>query len=294
VWRPDTVDRISLNHIKLTGIVHPKPRPPRRVAHRLLLAAWLCAGVALAGCGAAPESPAPRGKVRVAAAADLNAAFPDLIARFGASHDVDVSVSYGSSGNFYAQLLNQAPFDMFLSADVSYPNRLAESGLTLPQSEFTYAIGRIVVWAPGSSALDVENEGLQVLTQASIKHVAIANPEHAPYGRAAVAAMQSAGVYDRVKPKLVVGENVAQTMQFVQSGAAEVGIVALSLALAPNVNDKGRRFDIPASTYPRLEQGGTILKAAADVDAARAFRGFLLSADGQAILKQYGFSHPDR
>lgn len=230
----------------------------------------------------------------MAAAADLNAAFPDLITRFGASHDVDLSVSYGSSGNFYAQLLNEAPFDMFLSADVSYPNRLAERGLTQPQSEFTYAIGRIIVWAPASSTLDVEHEGLQVLTQASIKHVAIANPEHAPYGRAAVAAMQSAGVYDRVKPKLVVGENIAQTMQFVQSGAAEVGIVALSLALAPNVNDKGRRFDIPASTYPRLEQGGTILKAAADVDAARAFRGFLLSADGQAILKQYGFSLPDR
>ena len=106
--------------------------------------------------------------------------------------------------------------------------------------------------------------------------------------------MQSAGVYDRVRPKLVVGENVAQTMQFVQSGAADVGIVALSLALAPNVKGKGRLFEIPASTYPRLEQGGTILKWAADVDAARAFRGFLLSADGQAILKQYGFSLPDR
>jgi len=283
-----------LNHIKLTGIVHVKRRSSPFAARRLLVALCLCAGVVLSGCRAEPEAPARRGKVRVAAAADLNAAFPDLIMRFGASHDVDVSVSYGSSGNFYAQLINEAPFDMFLSADVSYPNQLAARGLTLPQSEFTYAIGRIVVWAPASSTLDVEHEGLQVLTQASIKHVAIANPEHAPYGRAAVAAMQSAGVYDRVKPKLVVGENIAQTMQFVQSGAAEVGIVALSLVLAPNVDNKGRRFDIPASTYPRLEQGGTILKAAADVDAARAFRGFLLSADGQAILKQYGFSLPSR
>ena len=283
-----------MNHIKLTGIVHVKRRSSPFAARRLLVALCLCAGVVLSGCRAEPEAPARRGKVRVAAAADLNAAFPDLIMRFGASHDVDVSVSYGSSGNFYAQLINEAPFDMFLSADVSYPNQLAARGLTLPQSEFTYAIGRIVVWAPASSTLDVEHEGLQVLTQASIKHVAIANPEHAPYGRAAVAAMQSAGVYDRVKPKLVVGENIAQTMQFVQSGAAEVGIVALSLVLAPNVDDKGRRFDIPASTYPRLEQGGTILKAAADVDAARAFRGFLLSADGQAILKQYGFSLPSR
>jgi len=106
--------------------------------------------------------------------------------------------------------------------------------------------------------------------------------------------MQSAGIYDRVKPKLVVGENIAQTLQFVQSGAAEVGIVALSLALAPNVRGKGKMFEIPAGTYPRLQQGGTILKNAADVDAARAFRGFLLSADGQAILTQYGFAPPDR
>ncbi len=106
--------------------------------------------------------------------------------------------------------------------------------------------------------------------------------------------MQAAGVYDRVRAKLVIGENIAQTMQFVQSGAADVGIVALSLAFAPNVKGKGRLFQIPPGTYPRLEQGGTILKGAADVDAARALRGFLLSADGQAILKQYGFSSPDR
>lgn len=237
-----------------------------------------------------PESPAPRGRVRVAAAADLNGALSDLIARFGGSHDVDVSVSYGSSGTFYAQLLNQAPFDLFLSADVGYPNQLAARGLTLAQSEFTYAIGRLALWAPASSPLDVEREGLQALTQTSVAHIAIANPAHAPYGRAAVAAMQSAGVYDRAQPKLVLGENVAQAMQFVQSGAADAGLVAMALTLAPNVKGKGRLFEVPASSYPRLEQGGTILKWAADVDAARALRGFLLSADGQAILKQYGLS----
>jgi molybdate transport system substrate-binding protein len=262
--------------------------------NRLLLSALLGAAIVAAGCRPATEPPAHRGRVRVAAASDLNAALSDVIARFGGAHDVDVSVSYGSSGNFYAQLLNQAPFDLFLSADVAYPNQLAARGLTLPQSEFTYAIGRIAVWAPASSPLDLEHDGLQALTQSSVVHVAIANPEHAPYGRAAVAAMQAAGVYDRVRPKLVIGENIAQTMQFVQSGAADVGIVALSLALAPNVKGKGRVFEIPTSTYPRLEQGGTILKSAADVDAARALRGFLLSADGQAILKQYGFLPPDR
>jgi molybdate transport system substrate-binding protein len=248
----------------------------------------------VAGCAPSPQPPAARGRVRVAAASDLNAALTDLIARFGSAHDVDVSVSYGSSGNFYAQLLNQAPFDLFLSADVTYPNQLAARGLTLPHSEFTYAIGRLALWAPASSTLDLEREGLQALTRGSIGHVAIANPEHAPYGRAAVAAMKSAGVYDRVQPKLVLGESVSQAMQFAQSGAADVGMVAMSLALAPNMKGKGRLFAVPPDAYPRLEQGGVILKWAADVDAARALRGFLLSADGQAILKQYGFLLPDR
>jgi molybdate transport system substrate-binding protein len=259
----------------------------------LCLALCCIAVLAAAGCRPSPQAPAARGRVRVAAAADLNAALTDLIARFGGSHDVDVSVSYGSSGNFYTQILNEAPFDVFLSADVAYPNQLAARGLTLPHSEFTYAIGRIVVWAPFASTLDVEHDGLQALTAPSVAHVAIANPEHAPYGRAAVAAMQSAGVYDRVRSKLVLGENVAQTMQFVQSGAADAGIVALSLAVAPNMKGRGRRFEIPVGTYPRLEQGGAILKNAADVDAARALRGFLISADGQAILKRYGFASPD-
>jgi molybdate transport system substrate-binding protein len=132
------------------------------------------------------------------------------------------------------------------------------------------------------------------LTRGSISHIAIANPEHAPYGRAAVAAMQAAGVYDAARTRLVLGENVAQAMQFVQSGAADTGLVALSLTLAPNMKGRGRLFEIPVGTYPRLEQGGAILKWAADVDAARALRGFLLSADGQAILKRYGFSVPGR
>jgi molybdate transport system substrate-binding protein len=275
--------------------VNTKRRTPEKVVRRwLCAAAWLCAVLVAAGCQSAPESPARRGRVRVAAASDLNAALTDVIARFGGSHDVDVAVSYGSSGNFYAQLLNEAPFDLFLSADVTYPNQLAARGLTMPQSEFTYAFGRLVLWAPQASPIDVEHGGLQSLKQGSIAHVAIANPEHAPYGRAAVAAMQAAGVYDAAQPKLVLGENVAQAMQFVQSGAADIGLVAMSLALAPAVKGKGRLFEVPPNSYPRIVQGGTILKWAADVDAARALRGFLLSADGQAILKQYGFSLPDR
>jgi molybdate transport system substrate-binding protein len=243
---------------------------------------------------APPADAGPRGRVRVAAAADLNAALPAIVARFGAAHDVDVTIAYGSSGTFFAQLLNQAPFDLFLSADLAYPNQLAARGLTLPQSEFTYAVGRLVLWAPASSPLDVEHQGLRALAAPSLAHVAIANPEHAPYGRAAVAALQAAGVYDAVRPKMVFGENVALAMQFAQSGAADAAIVARSLAVAPNAKGTGAVFDIPPATYPRMDQGGVILRWAADADAARALRGFLLSADGRAILGRSGFALPER
>jgi molybdate transport system substrate-binding protein len=234
-----------------------------------------------------------RRHVRVAAAADLNAALGDLVGRFSASHSVDVSVSYGSSGTFYAQLLSQAPYDLFFSADVEYPRQLASRGAVVDGTEFVYAIGRLVVWAPVSSPVDVAR-GLPALMAPGVAHVSIANPEHAPYGRAAVAALKSAGVYDGVRQKLVFGENVAQALQFVQTGAADAGVVALSLALAPALKDKGRWAEVPIDSYPRMAQGGVILKWAADLDAARAFRAYVLGAEGRAILKQYGFSLPER
>jgi molybdate transport system substrate-binding protein len=262
------------------------------MARAVAAGALLACALGLAACRAPAETSRPPGRVRVAAAADLNLALGELIARFRATHDADVAVSFGSSGTFYAQLLNRAPFDMFFSADLEYPRQLAARGLTAPDSGFTYGIGRLVLWAPASSALDIEHLGLQALVRTPVRHLAIANPEHAPYGRAAVAALRSAGVYDAVRPALVYGENVAQALQFVQSGAADAGIVALSLALAPGVKDTGRAFEIPEALYPRMEQGGTILSWAADLDAARAFRAFVLGADGRAILQQYGFSLP--
>jgi molybdate transport system substrate-binding protein len=254
---------------------------------------WACAlALTLAACRGPANTSETHGPVRVAAAADLNVALGELIPRFRAMHNIDVAVSFGSSGTFYAQLLNRAPFDMFFSADLEYPRQLAARGLTAPGSEFTYAIGRLVLWAPASSPLDVEHAGLLALTRSPVRHLAIANPEHAPYGRAAVAALRAAGVYDAVRPTLVYGDNVAQALQFVQSGAADAGIVALSLAMAPGVKDKGRAFEIPVTMYPRMEQGGAILGWAADLDAARAFRAFVLGPDGRAILKEYGFFLP--
>lgn len=274
-----------MNRIKLFSIVNHRPLI-------LMLLLWAVPAGA-AACRPAVERVASRGHVRVAAAADLNVALGEIIARFGASQAVDVGVSYGSSGTFHAQLLNHAPFDLFLSADLEYPRQLAARGLTLEKSEFTYAIGRLVLWTPESSSLDVEHQGLQTLTAASVTHIAIANAEHAPYGRAAVEAMRSAGLYDRVRPKLVYGENVAQALQFAESGAADVGFVPLALALAPSLKRKGRWFEVPAETYPRLDQGGVILQWAADVDAARALRAFMLSAEGRAILAKDGFFLPE-
>jgi molybdate transport system substrate-binding protein len=247
----------------------------------------------VAGCGGAGRR-SDRRQVRVAAAADLNAALGDLVARFSASHTVDVHVSYGSSGNFYAQLLSEAPFDLFLSADVQYPRQLASRGLVLDGSEFVYAIGRLALWVPAASPLDINTRGLQELSAPNVAHVAVANPDHAPYGRAAIAALRSAGVYDGVRDKLVFGENVAQALQFAQTGAADAGIVALSLALAPALGGTGRFVELPVDSYPRMEQGGAILKWAADADAARALRAYVLGAEGRSILRQYGFSVPER
>jgi molybdate transport system substrate-binding protein len=238
--------------------------------------------------GAARTAPPP---LRIAAAADLRFALEDLVKTFRQGHsEIQVEPTYSSSGNFYSQLINQAPFDLYLSADISYPHRLAEQGLTVPESEFTYAVGHIVLWTGNASGIDVEHLKLDALRQSSVHHIAIANPEHAPYGRAAEAALRKLGIYEAVKDKLVLGENIAQAFQMVQSGAAEVGIVALSLTLAPGVAGQGHSWAIPADSYPRIQQGGVILKWTHSLAAAQAFRSFLLSPEGRAILKRYGFS----
>ena len=217
----------------------------------------------------------------------------DVSRQFHAAHpDIDTQLVYGSSGNFFAQIRNQAPFDVFLSADVEYPHQLEQQGLTVPGSVFIYAVGRLALWVPAQSPLDVAVLHMKVLLDPSVKHVAIANPQHAPYGRAAEAALRSSGIYDSVAPKLVLAENIAQTLQFAQTGAADVGIVALSLALAPTVRSQGRYWEVPLGAYPRIWQGGAILKRTTNVSAAQAFRGYLMGSAGRQILQQYGFTLP--
>ena len=270
----------------------------RRVLRRLTRLALLA--VLLSGCDrrrgtepAAASQPSTAREVRVAAASDLKFALDELSSAFRTRHpDVAVAPTYGSSGNFYTQLSNDAPFDLFLSADVAYPQKLAEQGKAAGGPLFRYAVGRIVVWVPNGSELDVEKRGMQALADATVKKIAIANPKHAPYGRAAEAAMRGAGVYERVKDRLVLGENVAQAAQFVRSGSADVGVVALSLAVSPAMRGQGRYWEVPPDAYPRIEQGGVVLKWAKDPGAADAFRQFMLSDEGRAILKTYGFVAP--
>jgi molybdate transport system substrate-binding protein len=247
------------------------------------------AAIVLGGSGVRGQ-PHP---VRIAAASDLRFALVEIVARLRQIQPaLDVQVTYGSSGTFFAQLINGAPFDLFMSADTDYPAQLASRGLTLPGSEFTYAIGRLAVWVAAASPLDVEKNGLQTLVDPRVRHAAIANPATAPYGRAAEAVMRKAGMYDRIRPRLVLGENVAQALQFVQSGSADVGLIALSLAIAPGVKGTGRFWTVPLEMYPRMEQGGVILRSAARPDAAQAVRAFLIGDEGRSILKGYGFFLP--
>jgi molybdate transport system substrate-binding protein len=249
-------------------------------------------GLAVAGCSPATRGPGEH-VVTVAAAADLKFALDDLLAAFHQAHpDIRAEVSYGSSGNFFAQLSNRAPFDVFFSADIDYPRRLIEQGLADRDSEFVYAVGHLVVWTRRDSPLDVEKLGVRALLEPAVRKIAIANPKHAPYGRAAEAALQKLQVYDQVRDRLVLGENVAQAAQFVETGAADAGVIALSLALAPTLRDKGRYWEVPLDAYPRLEQGGVILSWARDRAAADTLRAFVLGPEGKVVLRRYGFFLP--
>ncbi len=230
-------------------------------------------------------------EIKVAAAADLTFAFKDVAARFQKETGNNIELTYGSSGNFFAQIQNGAPFDLFFSADVGYPEKLEAAGLAEPGTIYEYASGKLVMWAPSASKLDL-SRGLATLLDPAIRKIAIANPQHAPYGIAAVAAMRHAAVYDKIKSKLVLGENISQTAQFVQSGNADVGIIALSLALAPAMKDNGRYVEIPAADYPPLIQAGVILKSSRNKQLASQFLKFLKEPETVALMERYGFSVP--
>jgi molybdate transport system substrate-binding protein len=243
----------------------------------------------ITGLSTAPSGQA--GELTVAAAADLSFAFKELVPAFEQQTGEQVKLTLGSSGNFFSQIQNGAPFDLYFSADIGYPKKLEEAGLVVPGSLYPYAIGRIVLWAGNESHFDL-SKGLEILREPTIKKIAIANPKHAPYGRAAVAAMEYFKVYDQVKDKLILGENISQAAQFIESGACDIGIIALSLAVAPAMKSKGTYWEVPAEAHTSLEQGAVILKQAKNPEAARQFLEFIKGPHGQEIMKRYGFTLP--
>jgi molybdate transport system substrate-binding protein len=237
----------------------------------------------------APKLPAQ--SLRIAAASDLQFALTDLASQYEKQSGAKLSITFGSSGNFFAQIQNGAPFDLFFSADISYPQKLIEAGFAESDSRYTYAFGRIVLWLPSDSPINPAQMQWKTLVDARIQKIAIANPEHAPYGRAAVAALQKAGVYQQVKSKLVYGENISQAAQFVQSDSAQAGILAMSLTFAPAMNS-GKTWEIPRNSYSPLEQAVVLLKSSPNKPAARAFLAFLRTDPARAMLARYGFALP--
>jgi molybdate transport system substrate-binding protein len=232
-------------------------------------------------------------EITVGAAADLQFAMQDVAAQFQQQTGKTVKLTYGSSGNFFQQIQNGAPFDMFFSANLDYPKKLESAGLVESGSYYPYAKGKIVVWVLNESKIKIDS-GLKVFLDPDVKKIAIANPQHAPYGQAAVAALQKEGIYDKVKDKFVLGENISQTASFVVSGAADAGVVALSLALSPNMKSKGRYAEIPVNEYPPIEQACVILNSSKNKETARQFLAFVQSEKVAAILSGYGFDVHDR
>jgi molybdate transport system substrate-binding protein len=252
--------------------------------------AFITCVVTLATLSAQARQPGPS-SLSVAAAADLQAVFPEIQSRFERASGSTLRVSFGSSGNFFAQVQNGAPFDVLMSADVAYPQQLVTAGLADPSSLYTYGVGRIVLWTRKDSGINV-GSGLAVLADRRVRRVAIANPEHAPYGRAAVAALKSANVYEAVRQKLVYGENISQTAQLAESGNAQVGIIALALALGPALKANGTHFQIQPSAHPPIEQAAVILNRSRNKEVARQFIAYLTNAEVRNLLQRFGFAPP--
>lgn len=256
-----------------------------RRLHAVLFALWIIThGVSFAAQGDVPA---------LAAASDLKFAVEEIAAGFHASTKREVKLVFGSSGNFYRQLEQGAPFQIFMSADENFVFKLADAGRTEDRGQL-YATGRIVVFAPHASQLKVDGElaGLKAaLATGQIKRFAIANPEHAPYGRAAEEALKKVGLWDTVRPRLVLGENVSQAAQFASGGSAGGGIFAYSLALSPQIAKLGRYVLIPAELHQPLRQRMALVKGAGDT--ARAFYRYLQEPAARAVFKRYGFVLPD-
>jgi molybdate transport system substrate-binding protein len=231
-------------------------------------------------------------EITVAAAADLNYALNQLATRFEATSGTKVKISFGASGNLFSQIQSGAPFDLFFSADEDYPTKLVAAGIADASSLRIYALGHLVLWVPNNSSFDPQKLQMEVLTQPAVTRVAIANPQHAPFGRAAMAALQHYGLKDMIAAKLVFGENISQAAQFVQSGNAQAGLIAMSLAKSPAMASAGKFWVLPADTYPELKQVVAVMSGSKNKKAAQAFLDFVLSPEGADTLQKYGLTPP--
>ena len=253
-----------------------------KILSRLIVYLILFAGIASAQ------------EITVAAAADMSAALPELVTAYTKKTGQVVKVSFGASGNLTNQIRNGAPFDIFFSADEQYPQQLISEGLAEKDTLYRYAVGRLVLWVPNDSPLDLSKLGIKALLDPSVNKISIANPSTAPYGRAAEAMLRHFEIYDQVSGRLVVGENISQAAQFVESGNAQAGLVALSHALAPAMKDKGRYWTVPLDAYPTLNQAAVVISKSKQQDAAKKFLEFLRSFEASSLLTRYGFSLPSK
>lgn len=259
-----------------------------RLEARLALAALLLTLACATACkhtqpAAIPAAPT---ELTVAAASDLTPAFEEIGRAFEATNKTKVVFVFGSTGMLTQQIENGAPMDVFAAANVSYINELDQKGLILPGSKAVYARGRITLWTPADSNLRLE--GIKDLARPEVTRIAIANPDHAPYGLAAKQALESAGIWQAVQPKLVYGDNIRQTLQYAETGNVEVAIVALSLSKQSH----GRWSLIPEELHQPLDQGLAVMKSTKKEQAARAFSEFLTGPQGRAVLEKYGFTFP--
>jgi molybdate transport system substrate-binding protein len=242
----------------------------------------LVAAVAFVAIGLATGR-ANAGETNVAVAANFTDAAKQIAAAFKEKTGHSAVLSFGSSGQFYTQITQDAPFQVFLSADEERPKKLVEEGLGVADSRFTYAIGKLVLWSKKPNFV----KGEETLREATFAKLSICNPVAAPYGAAAVETMQSLKLYDTLKPKLVEGANISQAFQFVDTGNAEIGFVALSQLAG---NDSGSRWMVPQDLYKPIRQDAVLLKKGASNEAATAFMNFLKGPEARAIIEKYGYT----
>jgi molybdate transport system substrate-binding protein len=232
-------------------------------------------------------STALAGEVRIAVATNFLATLKEIVANFEQDTEHTAIVSSGSSGKIYAQIRHGAPFDVFLSADVKRPQLLEQEGLAVHGSRFTYAVGRLTLWSPDSNMFKVD--GQAVLANGEFNRLAIANPKTAPYGAAAKTFLQALGLWNSMKGRIVQGENIGQTFQFVYSQNAQLGFVAMSQVLDPKINGAGSRWDVPEKFYDPLHQQAVLLVRGQQNSAAKMFLGYVNGLKGRKIIKRFGY-----